>query len=96
MKLRNSALWQCRRGVCKTSEDPEHIQWSASPAEFYLIIILCNCFELDTGWKIQKKIAEFSVKNLVCFPSIFSWKLGGKPKTFSPFYRFKVKNSKEN
>jgi hypothetical protein len=40
--------------------------------------------------------AEFSVKNLVCFPSIFSQKLGGKPKTFSPLFRFEAKNSKQS
>jgi hypothetical protein len=40
--------------------------------------------------------AEFSVKNLVCFPSFFSWKLGGKPKTFPPLFWFEVKNSKES
>jgi hypothetical protein len=38
--------------------------------------------------------AEFSVKNLVRFPSIFCRKLGGKPKTFSPLFWFELKNSK--
>jgi hypothetical protein len=40
--------------------------------------------------------AEFLVKNLICFPPIFCWKLGGKPKTFSPLFQFEVKNSKES
>jgi hypothetical protein len=44
----------------------------------------------------SKFSAEFSVKNLVCFPSMFCWKIGGKPKTFSPLFQFKVKNSKES
>jgi hypothetical protein len=44
----------------------------------------------------SKFSAGFSVKNLVCLPSIFSWKLGGKPKTFSPLFQFEVKNSKES
>jgi hypothetical protein len=43
----------------------------------------------------SKFSAEFLVKNVVCFPSIFS-KLGGKPKTFSPLFWFEVKNSKES
>jgi hypothetical protein len=40
--------------------------------------------------------AEFPVKNLICFLSIFSDKLGGKPKTFSPLSQFEVKNTKES
>jgi hypothetical protein len=43
----------------------------------------------------SKFSAEFPVKNLVGFPSIFSQKLGGKPKTFSPLFWFEVKNSKK-
>jgi hypothetical protein len=54
-----------------------------------------SCRQTDTGWKIQIFL-QFSVKNLVCFPSIFSQKLGGKPKTFSPLCWFEVKNSKES
>jgi hypothetical protein len=33
---------------------------------------------------------------LFVFHQFFSWKLGGKPKTFSPLFRFEVKNSKES
>jgi hypothetical protein len=50
----------------------------------------------DHWLEISKFSAEFSVKNLVCFPSIFSQKLGGKSKTFSPLFWFEVKNSKES
>jgi hypothetical protein len=30
------------------------------------------------------------------FHQFFSWKLGGKPRTFSPLFQFEVKNSKES
>jgi hypothetical protein len=39
-----------------------------------------------TGWKNQSQF----------FLSIFCWKLGGKPKTFSPLFQFEVTNSKES
>jgi hypothetical protein len=46
--------------------------------------------------EISNFSAEFSVKNVVCFPLIFCQKLGGKLKIFSPLFWFKVKNSKES
>jgi hypothetical protein len=56
---------------------------------------MCDIAETSLVGKF-KFSAEFSVKNLVRFPSIFCWTLGGKPQTFSPLFWFEVKNSKES